>query len=1217
MGTQGRGAKKEEKKVSYTRYHPMDAKDFVYLHTHSHYSLLEALPKPKTLVKRAKELGMSALALTDNGNMYGAVEFFKACKDAEIKPILGCDIYVAQHGMADKRPRLDDRPHRLVLLIENEEGYRNLSKIVTAAFLEGFYYKPRVDKAFLRAHSKGLIALTGSVGGEIPHAIVNGDLPKAKELILEYQDIFGKENFFLEVIAHPDMPRQVDVNDAFRKLAKELDVPLVAAKNVFYMDTEDREGYEAQLCIQRSRTLEDFRRTSTEEVDLSFGDPEEIREAFADIPEAFENTKVIADRITFVLELGKNFLPIYPLPEGKTDNDVLHEMCLAGLKERYGDPIPANVMERFEFEFATIVRMGFSSYFLIVQDYITWAKDNGVLVGPGRGSAAGSIIAYCLRITDIEPLRYGLLFERFLNPDRASMPDIDTDFADTGRGKVLQYITQKYGADRVAGIITFGTMMPRAAVRDAARVLGLSFQEADEIAKAVPPPVQGKHTPLKLAIEESPDLKAIYEGNPMSRRVIDLAMKIEGNPRHASQHACGFVIGDRPLVERVPLQAGQHEDTALVTQYSLNSAEAAGLVKMDFLGLSNLTVIENTLEIIEAVHKVKVDMKTIPLDDKSTFELLGRGDTTGVFQLESDGMKRYIKELQPSQFEDIIAMVSLYRPGPMQFIESFIRRKHGFEQVVYEHPLMENSFKETYGIPVYQEQVMQVSKDLAGFTGGEADTLRKAMGKKIAELMAKMKVKFVEGAMKNGAKEDVAIKIFQKLEDFAAYGFNKSHAACYAMIAYQTAYLKAYYPECFMAALMNSDAGNIDRITIEVEECARIGLTVLPPDVNESFAGFAVVKGTKNVRWGLMAIKNVGAEIAEEIVKERKRGGAFLDLADFLGRVSSHAFNKKTLEALMKCGALDRFGDRAQLITNLEQLVHFNKQVQQERARNQSSLFDMGGEIAEKKLELSASEIISRSTILAWEKELLGLYVSAHPGAIFHEAFLSVGIQPLREALKGEDEAVVRVAGVIGSVKQIFTKKKNEPMAFVRLEDPSGAAETVVFPKTYAKVRFGLTEGSFVLLSGKVSIRKRSFGGEEGEEEKEERSLLADNLVFFNEEEVGRLVGDLRAGAWPGSDDDQPREQRAQPADGRVETQEEKLFKKYEVTLEMPPKPPSEMVARIREILRKYPGESRVYLKVTVEGQEKKIATEYQVKPSQVLLEELQAILGPDGVFYA
>lgn len=1192
----------------------MDPKDFVYLHTHSHYSLLEALPKPKTLVKRAKELGMTSLALTDNGNMYGAVEFFKACKDAEIKPILGCDIYVAQHGMTDKRPRLDDRPHRLVLLVENEEGYRNLSRIVTSAFLEGFYYKPRVDKAFLRAHSKGLIALTGSVGGEIPHALVNGDETKARELILEYQDIFGKGNFFLEVVAHPDMPRQVDVNDAFRKLSRELDVPLVAAKNVFYMDTEDREGYEAQLCIQRGRTLEEFRRTSTEEVDLSFGSPEEIIELFSDIPDALENTKAIADRITFVLELGKNFLPIYPLPEGKTDNDALHDLCIAGLKERYADPIPDNVMKRFDFEFSTIVRMGFSSYFLIVQDYITWAKDHGVLVGPGRGSAAGSIVAYALRITDIEPLRYGLLFERFLNPDRISMPDIDTDFADRGRGKVLEYITQRYGADKVAGIITFGTMMPRAAVRDAARVLGLSFQEADEIAKAVPPPVQGKHTPLKLAIEESPDLKALYEGNPMTRRVVDLAMKIEGNPRHASQHACGFVIGDRPLVERVPLQAGQHEDTALVTQYSLNSAEAAGLVKMDFLGLSNLTIIEDTLEIIEAVHGVKIDMRSIPLDDQKTFELLGRGETTGVFQLESDGMKRYIRELQPSRFEDIIAMVSLYRPGPMQFIESFIRRKHGSEQVVYEHPLMENAFKETYGIPVYQEQVMQVSKDLAGFTGGEADSLRKAMGKKLAELMEKMKVKFIEGAMKNGVKEDVAQKIFQKLEDFAAYGFNKSHAACYAMIAYQTAYLKAYYPECFMAALMNSDAGNIDRITIEVEECARIDLTVLPPDVNESFAGFAVVKGTRNVRWGLMAIKNVGAEVAEEIVHERKRGGPFVDLVDFLGRVKSHAFNKKTLEALMKCGALDRFGDRAQLISNLEQLVHFNKQVQQERERNQSSLFDLGGEMAQKKLELLPAERISTSTLLAWEKELLGLYVSSHPATIFHAAFLDVGVSPLREALKGEDGAVVRVSGVVGTIKQIFTKKKNEPMAFVRLEDPTFSAETVIFPKTYAKIRFGLVEGAFTLITGKVSIRKRMVMGEEGDDvEREERSLLVDSMVFFSEDDVPHLVAGIHAGQWPGEEEALV---RIKPKEEKLPEGEQRL-KDYEVTLVMPPKPTSEIVARVRETLRKYPGDSRVYLKILSGDEEKKIATEYQVRPSEVLLRELRDVLGENSVFYA
>ncbi len=1190
----------------------MDPKDFVYLHNHSHYSLLEALPKPKALVKRAKELGMSSLALTDNGNMYGAVEFFKACKENDIKPILGCDIYVAQHGMTDKRARVDDRPYRLMLLIENEEGYRNLSRIVTAAFLEGFYYKPRVDKAFLRLHAKGLIALTGSVGGEIPTAIVNGDNEKAKTLIAEYQDIFGKENFFLELIHHPDMPRQVDVNDAFRRFAKELEVPLVATKNIFYLDPEDREGYDAQLCIQRGRTLEEFRRTSTDEVDLSFGTAEEIMEAFADVPEALENTKRIANRINFELELGKNFLPIFPLPEGKTDNEVLRELCITGLKERYGDPIPTEVMERLEFEYGTIVRMGFSSYFLIVQDYITWAKDHGVLVGPGRGSAAGSIVAYALRITDIEPLRYGLLFERFLNPDRVSMPDIDTDFADRGRGKVLEYITHKYGTDRVAGIITFGTMMPRAAVRDAARVLGLTFQEADEIAKGVPPPNQGKHTPLKIAVEESPDLKVMYDSNPMARRVLDLAMKIEGNPRHASQHACGIVIGDRPLVERVPLQAGQHDDMALVTQYSLNSAEAAGLVKMDFLGLSNLTIIEDTLEIIRAVHGVEIDMKAIPLDDKATFELLGRGDTTGVFQLESDGMKRYIRDLQPSMFEDIIAMVSLYRPGPMQFIESFIRRKHGIERVSYEHPLMENAFKETYGIPVYQEQVMQVSKDLAGFTAGEADSLRKAMGKKIAELMAKMKVKFVEGAVKNGVKQEVGEKIFQKLEDFAAYGFNKSHAACYAMIAYQTAYLKAYYPECFMAALLNSDAGNIDRITIEVEECSRIGLTVLPPDVNESFAGFAVVKGTKNVRWGLMAIKNVGEEIAEELVRERKRGGAFLDLADFLGRIKSHAFNKKTVEALIRCGALDRFGDRGQLFGNLEQLVQFNKQVQQEKERNQSSLFDLGGEMQQRKLELAIVPPTTKSVILGWEKELLGLYVSSHPAVIFHDGFVRAGIFSIKALNEIADGTVVRIAGTLATVKQIYTKKKNEPMAFTRIEDPTGAIEVVLFPKVYTKYRPMLIEGGSVLLSGKVSLRTRTVTNESGEEDIEERSLLGDSLVFFEEKDIPRLEETLRGGAWPEGDEGViPQNSTRTP---KPSASPEMRVLMQEITLCLPPKPPNAFIVQVRELLRKYPGSSRVYLEVSTDNGIRRIATEYQVKPSETLVQSLGVLVGGENV---
>lgn len=1185
----------------------MDPKDFVYLHVHSHYSLLEALPKPKALVQRAKELGMKAIALTDNGALYGAVEFYKACKDAEMQAIIGMDAYVAPYRMTDRRPRVDDRPQRLVLLAKNDEGYRNLLAIATAGFLEGFYYKPRIDKPFLRAHANGLIALTGSVGNDIASAVLSDDVDKAKLLIADYQDIFGKDNFYLELIHHPDMPRQVEVNDAYKRLSAETGVPLVATRNVFYLNPEDREGYEAQLCIQRGRTLEEFRRTSTDDVDLSFGTLEEICAYFADVPDALANTKVIADRMDFHMELGKNFLPVFPLPEGKTDNEYLHDLCIAGLKERYGDPIPAHVMERFTYEYGVIVKMGFSSYFLIVQDYINWAKDNDVLVGPGRGSAAGSLVAYVLRITDIEPLRYGLLFERFLNPDRVSMPDIDTDFADRGRGKVLEYITHKYGADHCAGIITFGTLMPRAAVRDAARVLGLSFQEADVIAKVVPPPVQGKHTPLKHAIVEAPDLRQMYETNPVARRVIDLAMQLEGNPRHASQHACGIVIGDKPLLERVPIQQGQHEDMAFITQFSLNSAEAAGLVKMDFLGLSNLTIIEDALAIIRAVNGVDIDIDVIPLDDKATFALLGRGDTTGVFQLESDGMKRYIRELKPTMFEDIIAMVSLYRPGPMQFIESYIRRKHGRETVVYEHPLMENAFRETYGIPVYQEQVMQVSKDLAGFTGGEADTLRKAMGKKIAELMEKMKAKFVEGAGKNGVKEEVAKAIFQKLEDFAAYGFNKSHAACYAMIAYRTAYLKAYYPAEFMCALMNSDSNNLDRITIEVAECARLGLRVAPPDVNESFPGFAVVKGTNTIRWGLQAIKNVGTEIAEIIVRERKQSGQFADLADFLSRIHANTFNKKTLEALVKTGALDRFDDRAKLYTNIDQLLLYNKHVNASADRAQVSLFDLAPTMVTEKISLRPADAIAKSQLLSWEKEFLGIYVTTHPSVVFDEAFAG-GVTTCVNIAALEDGTPVKVAGVIAAVKQIFTKKKNEPMAFVRLEDKTGAVEMVVFPKTYVKVRESLLADALVLVKGKVSVRegRGASGGESGEQGGAaalEHSILCDGLIAFAEKDVPMLAGHVRQGSWPEGDEHNG-------GGGAIPRQDDENG----IIIVTPEKPSHEMIMQLRTVFTSAPGRERVYLLVNSGGQMRKIATEYTVKRSQDILARIGAIVGAGNV---
>ena len=651
--------------------------------------------------------------------------------------------------------------------------------------------------------------------------------------------------------------------------------------------------------------------------------------------------------------------------------------------------------------------MGFASYFLIVQDFVNWAKQHGVIVGPGRGSAAGSIVAYSLKITNLDPLQYGLLFERFLNPDRISMPDIDMDFDDVKRKDVIEYVMEKYGRDHVAGITTFGTMAARAAVRDVGRVLGWSFQDVDRVAKVIPPPVQGRHIPLANSIKDSPELKAIYQGDARAKQLLDLAIKLEGTARHASQHACGIVIAPRPLVEYAPIQKAQGGDVERVIQYSLHSAEAVGLLKMDFLGLSNLTVIRDCLEIVEAVHGDRVDMDKLPLNDEATYELLGRAETTGVFQLESDGMKRYIKDLKPTQIEDIIAMVALYRPGPMQFIESFIKRKHGREKISYAHPLLENALKNTYGIPVYQEQVMQVSKDLAGFTGGEADTLRKAMGKKIAKLMKEMREKFIAGSVKNGVEQGIAEQIFQQFEEFAAYGFNKSHAACYAMIAYQTAYLKAHYPECFMAALLNSDCNNIDRVTIEVEECLRMGMTVLPPDVNESFQRFSVVKESLEqlranvrrpsspptddgrslssmnkrgtLRFGLLAVKGLGEDMVEEVVRERKKTGPYADMADFAARVPGRAFNKKSLEALIKSGALDRFGERNQLLFNADQLLEYHRRIEDEAASGQSNLFAGLGADTAPILRLKPAPQATNREKLAWEKELLGLYVSEHP----------------------------------------------------------------------------------------------------------------------------------------------------------------------------------------------------------------------------------------------
>lgn len=1160
------------------------------------YSLYDAIGSPDDIVAKAKELGYDAIALTDHAALYGAIEFYEAAHKAGIKPIIGIDAYVAPHKHTDKRAGIDNRTSRLVLLAENNAGYNNLLQLASISFLDGFYYKPRVDKELLRKYAAGLICLSGGLKGDIPQALQAHDMERAEKLVAEYKDIFGSEQFFLEAVWHPESPTQNEVNELMFELAQKTQTRIIAAKNVHYLHEDDREAQDVLVCIHDGKTVDDQQRASMVGIDLSLTPIDAMVRAFSQHPEAITNTRMIADRCEVKFDLGKNHLPEFDVPEGETVMSQLRKLCEAGLIERYPEPEKQpEAKERLDFELATIERMGFAAYFLIVADYINWAKDHGVIVGPGRGSAAGSIVAYCLRITNLDPLRYGLLFERFLNPDRISMPDIDTDFDDVKRKDVIQYVMDKYGHNRVAGIITFGTMAARAAVRDVGRALGMSYGDVDRIAKAVPPPVQGRHIPLEKSKEEAPELKAMYESDPRVRRLIDLAIKLEGTTRHASQHACGIVIAPKPLVDYAPLQKAQGGDVEQVVQYSLHSSEVMGLLKMDFLGLSNLSVIRDCLEITEAVYGDTVNMETLPLDDAKTFELLGKGETTGVFQLESDGMKKYIRELKPSAIEDIIAMVALYRPGPMQFIESFIDRKHGREKISFMHPLTENALRNTYGIPVYQEQVMQVAKDMALFTPGEADTLRKAMGKKIAKLMAEMRIKFIEGSVKNGVDKEIAEAIFTQFEEFAAYGFNKSHAACYALIAYQTAYLKAHYPDAFMAALMNSDITNLDRITIEVEECRNIGLEVLPPDLNESFRGFSVVKGTNKIRFGLLAIKGIGEDVVETIFQERKARGPYKSLEDFVTRVTGKHINRRSLESLIKSGALDRFGDRNQLFFNIEAILEFQKRVTQEAQSGQFNLFAMStANLAQPKLTLKPAPPAATRDILSWEKELLGLYISAHPFKDYADRLegLVVAVKDLGIKLK---EKSIRTAGFITQAKKILTKN-GEPMVFTKLGDMSGEVEAVIFPRVYKEKPELWEADKAVVLSGRVQEKdgEPKFLVETGYE------LTPDNLEMVVQQFRGSSHVEQETHDVNPAVQDQP----VGTSDKRVDA----------VTIHLRAHLPETILYKLRSVLDQHPGRFRVYFMVDNASGSQKILSSYRITFDELVAKELEAILGPDTV---
>ncbi|MBM3257063.1 MAG: DNA polymerase III subunit alpha [Candidatus Liptonbacteria bacterium] len=1035
---------------------------FVHLHTHSHYSLLDGLAKIEDLVGRAKELEMDALALTDHGVLYGAIEFYKKAKAAGIKPILGVEAYIAPK---DRRSRdAGEKYYHLILLSENITGWKNLIKLVTKANLEGFYYKPRMDKDLLREYHEGIIALSACFTGEIQRAI-NED--KDTDAVLkEYVDIFGKENFFLEIGYHPHVsPKQHEkVWNGLIALSKRSGIPLAATQDIHYAHPDDREYHDVLLAVQTGSNLSDGDRLTLKADNFSMTSPEEMEKNFKNIPEAVTNTVKIAERCNVELELGKTQLPDFPKPEGKTANQYLRELAYERLPNRFSKEAQTQeVLDRLEYELGVIEKTGFADYFLIVQDLTGWARAHGIAVGPGRGSAAGSLMSYVLGITDINPLRYGLLFERFLNPERIQMPDIDIDFADTRRDEVLAYARQKYGEDRVAQIITFGTMAARAAVRDAGRAMGLQYGFCDQIAKLIP-----FNATIEESLEQVPELLELYKKTPDAKRVMDTAKHLEGVARHASVHACGTVISKKSLTEYLPLQYAPQDKNAIITQFEMHSVEDLGLLKMDLLGLKNLTIIEETIRLVKDLRGEEIQISNLPLDDKATFTLLQAGNTTGVFQFESSGMRRYMKEIHPTELEDLIALVALFRPGPMELIPTFIKRKHGLEKITYLHPHLEPILKTTYGIGVYQEQMMQIARDVAGYTLPEADTLRKAIGKKIKSLLDEQKSKLVNGMVKNGIPPKIAEAIWELFPPFARYGFNKSHAACYALIGYQTAYLKAHYPIEYMAALLNADLNDLDRISFLVNEAKQNNIPVLAPDVNKSFVKFAPEEG--KIRFGLLGIKNVGSQIAHAIIEERIKGGAFQTFTDFLARIQHKDLNKKSLESLAKGGALESLGvERNQVIQNLDDIVRFAGAARK-TAGQSNSLF--GSSTASLSIKLKPAPPATREEKLGWEKELLGFYLSDHPLNSYKEKINWLKAKPLHEVRAIKDETkTFRAAGLVSTIKKILTKN-GEPMLFATLEDFSPQPlEVIVFTKTLAKTEAAWQENNVVILQGRMSWR--------------------------------------------------------------------------------------------------------------------------------------------------
>ena len=1130
--------------------------DFVHLHIHSEFSLLDGANRIKDLPVRAKELGMKAMAITDHGVMYGVIDFYKACKKEGIKPIIGCEVYVAPRSRLNKEPNIDNKYNHLILLAKDNQGYKNLSKLVSIGFTEGYYYKPRIDLEVLEKYHEGLICLSGCLAGSVNQALLNGQNEKAEEIALWHKKVFG-EDYYIE-IQNNGIKEQVLANQKLIQLARKLDIPIVATNDAHYLKKEDAYNHEILLCIQTGKRMSDEDRMKFDTDELYVKSPQEMSDYFSAFPDAIENTVKIADKCNVEFEFGHTILPNYDVPpQYPTHYDFLKELCDKGLKKRYGEQPSDEVLKRAEYEIGIIKKMGYVDYYLIVWDFIHYAKSQGIPVGPGRGSGAGSILAYAIEITDIDPMNYGLLFERFLNPERISMPDFDVDFCYERRQEVIDYVSEKYGHDHVSQIITFGTMAAKMVIRDVARVLDYPYADADKLAKMIPNEI---HITIKKALEQNKELEEAYENDEQVHKILDIAMALEGMPRQASTHACGVVITKEPVDTYVPLYV---RDGQISTQYIMTTLEELGLLKMDFLGLRTLTVIQDTINLVEKGRGIKVEFDKDMADPK-VYKLWQEGNTSGIFQFESQGMTNFMKELKPDCLEDLIAGVSLYRPGPMDQIPRYIKGKQNPGHNEYTHPRLEPILNVTYGCMVYQEQVMQIVRDLAGYSLGRADLVRRAMGKKKLDVMAKEREVFINGqvdengnvivpgCVRNGIDAESANKIFDEMAEFAKYAFNKSHAACYAVVAYRTAYLKAYYPAEFMASMLNSFLGNLDKVPEYIDECKRLGIEILKPDINKSSAKFTV-EGINSgddskaqigkIRFGLGSIKNVGLQPVNNIIAERDANGPFKSFTDFCERVSGEAVNKKCIESLIKAGTFSEFPEtRATLLASFELITDTIQSYNKKGMNGQVSMFDLGNteedqnNLNEVKYNYKELPEMSEKELLSMEKEMLGIYVSGHPlEKIRNQIIATTNISSaqmkeideinsisedeensdirVKERNRFVDGQEVKIAGIITSVKKKYTKN-NKIMAFITLEDLYGSAEIIVFEPTYLKAQNILVEENIVIIDGRLSVREddatkivareiRNFG-----ENKPKMLIL--NITNTSEEQKAKLRGAIK-----------------------------------------------------------------------------------------------------------